>query len=200
MNKQDFLTKLKEELYGLSNEDIQKSVDFYAEMIDDCIEDGLSEEEAVSQIGDPQEISKQILIDTPITKLIKQKIKPNRRMRVWEIVLLAVGSPIWVSLLIAVAAVVFSIYVSLWSIVASLWACEAAFWGSAFGGTISAVWLFVSGQNIYAAFVMIAAVLFLVGFSILFFFVCKALTKGMVQLTKKITLWIKSCFLRKEEA
>ncbi len=200
MTKLKFLDELKKALCGLPSEDIQKSLEFYSEMIDDKIEDGLLEEDAVSQIGNIEDIAKQILSDIPITKLVKQKIKPKRRMGAGEIILLILGSPIWLSLLIALMAVVFSVYVSLWSVVVSLWASFAAFVGSAFGGFAAAVILFASGQNIYAASVMIAATFFLIGFSILFFFVCRALTKGMVWLTKKITLFIKSCFLRKERA
>ena len=133
-------------------------------------------------------------------RVVKQKIKPKRRMSALEIVLLVLGSPIWISLLIALVAVVFAIYVSLWSVVVSLWACEAAFCGSALGSAIASVCLFASDGNIPAASVMVAAALVLVGISILFFFVCRVSTKGMILLTKKITLRIKSCFLRKERA
>ena len=200
MNKQEFLAKLQELLCGLPDEDIQKSLDFYSEMIDDRIEDGLLEQEAVAAIGEPQEIAKQILADIPITKLVRQKIKPKRRISALEIVLLILGSPIWLSLIIAVMAVVFAVYVSLWSVIVSLWASFAAFIGGSLGGFMASAILFATGQNIYAAFVMLAAAIFLVGFSILFFFVCKLSTKGMVWLTKKITFFIKSCFLRKERA
>ena len=200
MNKREFLDALKNALVGLPQDDIQKSLDFYSEMIDDRIEDGIVEKDAVAAIGDPTKIAKEILADIPLTKLVKQKIKPKRRMSALEIVLLVLGSPIWISLLIALVAVVLAIYVSLWSVVVSLWTCEAAFCGSALGGAIASVCLFASDGNIPAASVMVAAALVLVGISILFFFVCRVSTKGMILLTKKITLRIKSCFLRKERA
>lgn len=200
MNKHDFLDALKRALIGLPNDDVQKSLEFYSEMIDDKIEDGLSEEDALSQIGNVEDIATQILSDIPITKLIKQKIKPKRHTSVLEIVLLILGSPIWLSLLVALVAVVLSVYVSLWSIVIALWSCEAAFCGSALGCAIASVCLFASEGDIFAASIMVAAALVLIGISILFFFVCKVSTKGMVLLTKKLTLRIKSCFLRKERA
>lgn len=200
MNKIQFLTELEKRLEGLPEADIKTSLDFYSEMIDDCTEDGLSEEEAISQIGQPQEIAKQILINTPILRLVKENIKSKHRMRAWEIVLLALGSPIWLSLAIAAAAVVISVYVSLWAVVIALWACGAAFIGSALGGVASAVIFLASGQNAYAAFTMLAAAFFLAGFSILFFFACKESSMGMMWLTKRITLLIKSLFLRKERA
>ena len=200
MNKQQFLNQLQDALCGLPQDDIQKSLEFYSEMIDDRVEDGISQEQAIAQIGSVEDIANQILIDTPIKKLVKQKIKRERGLSAWEIVLLILGSPIWLSLIISAIAVVLSIYVSLWSIVVSLWACEAAFIGSAFGGFVSAAVIFTTGQNPYSGVMMIAAGIFLVGFSILFFFACKWASKGMVCLSKKITLGIKSLFLRKEKA
>lgn len=200
MNKQEFLKALKKALHGLPEDDIQKSLDFYNEMIDDRMEDGVLEQEAVAAIGDPQEIAKQILADIPIAKLVRQKIKSKHQMSVLEIVLLVLGSPIWLSLIIAVTAVVFAVYVSLWSVIISLYSVAAAFVACAVGGAIASVCLFASEGDIFAASIMVAAALVLIGISILFFFVCRASTKGMVLLTKKLTLRIKSCFLRKERA
>ena len=200
MNKQEFLDRLRGELSILPSADTEERINFYSEMIDDRIEDGHLEEDAVLQIGDIQEIAKQILADTPITKLAKQKIKRTRRISALEIVLLVLGSPIWLSLILSAVAVALSVYVSLWSVVISLWACEAAFVGSAFGGFVSAIVIFATGQNTYAGVMMLAGGIFLVGFSILFSFVCKWVTKGMIWLTKKLTLWIKSLFLRKEKS
>lgn len=199
MNKQEFLNELESKLYGLPDSDIQSSLDFYSEMIDDSIDDGLSQEEAIFKIGTPQEIAKQILINTPMIKLVKKNIKPKRRMCTWEIVLLCVGSPIWLSLFIALLAVVFSVYVSLWAAVVSLWSSWVAVDGSVLGLIISAANLFINGQNTVEGIALIGAALFLVGFSIFFFFVCKTSTKGMIWLTKRITFFIKSCLLRKEE-
>ncbi len=51
MSKQEFLAQLKDGLSGLPQSDIEERVAFYEEMIDDRIEEGLSEEQAVSEIG-----------------------------------------------------------------------------------------------------------------------------------------------------
>ena len=42
MNKQEFLDALQGGLSGLPKEDLQRILDFYSEIIDDCVEDGLS--------------------------------------------------------------------------------------------------------------------------------------------------------------
>ena len=143
MNKQQFLAELRKHLFGLPQDDIKQPLDYYAEIIDDRIEDGISEEDAVSDIGDPKEIAKQILIDIPLPKLIKQKIKPKRRLKVWEIVLLALGAPVWLPIIIAVVAIILSVYVVFWSVVASLYAVNlsVAFCGVA--GVVGAIY----GQN-----------------------------------------------------
>ena len=122
MNKQEFLTRLREGLAGLPQEEISERVTFYHEMIEDRVEDGLAEEEAVAEIGPVEDVIRQIVAETPLPKLVKEKMKPNRRLRAWEIILLILGSPLWLTLLIVGFAVIFSVYVVIWAVVASLWA------------------------------------------------------------------------------
>ena len=76
MNKDSFLIKLASALAGLPEEDIEKSLEFYSEMIDDRIEDGLSEAEAVAAVGTIEEIRAQIVKDTPLAKIVKERVKP----------------------------------------------------------------------------------------------------------------------------
>jgi len=71
MNKLDFVLQLTEKLNFLPFDEVEERVDFYAEMIDDRMEEGLSEEEAVREIGDLDGIVAQILADTPFSKLVK---------------------------------------------------------------------------------------------------------------------------------
>ena len=80
-------------------------------MIDDRMEEGSTEEEVVSEIGNVDDIVSQIIADTPLVKLVKEKAKPNRMLKAWEIVLLVLGSPLWVSLLLAVIAVIGILFV-----------------------------------------------------------------------------------------
>ena len=71
MNKQEFITKLKSMLTDLPENEIKERIDFYSEMIDDRIEDGLTEEEAVKDIGTVEEVAKQIINEIPLFKIIK---------------------------------------------------------------------------------------------------------------------------------
>ncbi|MBQ2028656.1 MAG: DUF1700 domain-containing protein, partial [Clostridia bacterium] len=63
MNKQEFLSRLKEELIGLPEDDIAERLDFYAEMIDERIDDGLSEDEAISDIGPIEKVVSEIIAE-----------------------------------------------------------------------------------------------------------------------------------------
>ena len=51
MDKKEFLHKLQKGLSGLPKDDIQERLNFYSEMIDDSVEEGLTEEDAISRIG-----------------------------------------------------------------------------------------------------------------------------------------------------
>lgn len=46
MSKQEFLEQLRRGLSGLPREDIEERLKFYSEMLEDRMEEGLSEEEA----------------------------------------------------------------------------------------------------------------------------------------------------------
>jgi len=198
MHKQEFLTQLRKELSGLPQNEIEERIAFYGEMIDDRVDEGLSEENAVAEIGSVSDIAAQIISEIPLSKIAKEKIKLKRRLKAWEVVLLAVGSPIWFSLLAAAFAVVFSVYVSLWAVVVSLWACFASCVACAFGGAAGGV-VVLCGGNTPAGITMLAAGLVCAGVSIFVLFGCKAATKGMVLLTKKMALWMKKCFVKKED-
>ena len=198
MNKQAFFSSLRSRLASLPPEDLEERLDFYNEMIDDRMEEGLSEEEAVAQIGSVDEIVAQILADTPLSTLVKERIKPKKRLRPWEIVLLAVGSPLWLSLLIAAFGVVFALYAVLWSLIVSLWAVFASVAGCALGCVAGGA--VITLRNPLPGIALIGAGILCAGLSVFLFLGCKAATKGMAKLTKQIALGIKYCFVKKEAA
>lgn len=199
MNKHEFLAQLRKGLSGLPQDDIEERLTFYSEMIDDRMEEGLSEEEAVSGIGSVDTIISQSIADTPLGKLVKEKTKPKKRAGAWKIVLLVLGSPVWLSLLIAAVAVILSIYVSLWSVIISLWAVFGSVVGCALGGIAAGIGFTVGGNSLTGV-ALIGAGIVCAGLSIFLFYGCKAATKGTILLTKKIVLGIKNGFIKKEEA
>ena len=199
MNKQEFLAQLRKGLSGLPKDDIEERLTFYSEMVDDRMEDGIPEDTAVREIGTVDELVSQIIADIPLGKLVKEKVTPKRRLKAWEIVLLVLGSPIWLPLLIAVFAVIISLYVVLWSVIIVLWAVFASIAVGGLAG-IAAGAFYAIGGNGLTGIAVIGAGIVCAGLSVFVFFGCKAATKGILKLTKKLAMWIKNCFIKKEEA
>ena len=95
MTKQEFLNQLDRGLKGLPKEEIEQRIAFYEEIINDKIEEGLSEEGAVDSLGGVDRVIDAILAEIPLSVIVKRKIKPKKSLAAWEIILLAVGSPVW---------------------------------------------------------------------------------------------------------
>ena len=198
MTKNEFISKLSSGLSGLPQTDIDEHLAFYSEMIDDMIEDGLNEEQAVEHIGNIDEIVSQIISDTPISRIVKEKIRNKRKPTALEIVLIVLGFPVWFPLIIAAIAVVFSLYISLWSVIVSFW---AVFVSLLLSGILSVLIGFMQAfsVNVFMGIAFIGAGLFLVGLSILSFMLCKIITVGMAKLTKAFFVWLKNKFVKKGE-
>ena len=207
MKKQEFLDKLRASLWALSEEEKKSSLEYYTEMIDDRMEDGLSEEEAVAAVGDLDEIVEQITAESPRTpaavKAEPEEKNPKqvkqRRMEPWMIVLLVLGSPVWVSLLIAVASVVFAVFVSLWAVVISLYAATFALAVSAVGllvGAFSQLWI----RRYAECAVTVGGALVCAGAAILLFLLSNLAAKGLAALTRLIWKGATGIFTRKERS
>ncbi len=199
MTKIEFILNLHDKLSDLPQEDVEERLRFYIEMIEDRMEEGLSEDAAVAEVGNVDEIAEQILADMPLNKLVIEKIKPKRKLKAWEIVLLALGAPVWGSLLIAAFAVVFSLWISLWSVVISFWAVFVSVAACAFGGVAGGIVFVIGGQSL-SGLAVISGGLVCAGLSVFLLYGCKAATKGTILLTQKLALGIKKCFVKKEAA
>ena len=197
MRKDVFLTVLRRKLSGLPKREVEERLAFYNEMIDDRIEEGQTEEEAVSGVGSVNEIASQIIADIPFLKIAKEKIKPKRSLKGLEIALLAVGSPIWFSLLVAIAAVVFSLYAVLWSLAIAAWAVFVSL-GAAGIACLPAAVVFAIGGNGLSGLFLFGGGCAAIGVAIFAYFGSVYATKGVVILSKKIILDIKKCFVKKE--
>ena len=198
MNKQEFLSQLRKGISGLPQDDIDERVSFYSEMIEDRMEEGLSEEEATEAIGPVDTIISQIIADTPFSKLVKEKIRSKKKNNAWMIVLLVIGSPVWLSLLIAAFAVIFSLYAVLWAVVLSFWAVFVSLAVCTLGGIVGGILLLCKG-NVLTGLALIGAGVICAGLSVLLYFFCLAAVKGSIWLTKKLALSLKKGFANKEE-
>lgn len=197
MNKQEFLAELEKGLQGLPEADRTERLAFYGEMIDDRMEEGVGEEEAVSGIGPVSEVIGQIIAETPVMKLVKEKVKPKRRLSAAEIIFLIVGFPLWFTFLVVFFVLILVLYLVLWVLVAALWVVWLVLGIMSFAALAASVVYFILGYRLLA-FLFLAAAFVAAGFSILLFFGCKYATKGTAILAKKIGIGIKRLFVRKE--
>lgn len=199
MNKNEFLNLLQKRLNGLPQTDIERSLEFYGEMIEDRIEEGMTEQQAVEEIGSVDEAVTQILSDTPLQRLLKEKARPSHKLRAWEIVLLALGSPIWASLLLAAVCIILAVYMLIWSLVVVIYCVDISFAAGALAGTAGSVILLAGGYTLSAA-LFLGGGLICAGLMIFMFFASKDTTVGIARLSKSLLIKIKSMFLRKEQA
>ena len=101
MNKQEFLRTLERLLKSLPKQESQKMLDYYAEMIEDRMEEGMSEENAVEDLGDVGVIAHQILSTQPV----KEK-KLSNPVKGLIVALLILGSPLWACIALALLALI----------------------------------------------------------------------------------------------
>ena len=210
MKRQEFLDELKKAMWALSEDEQKSSLEYYAEMIDDRMEDGLSEEEAVAAIGTLDEIVEQIMSETPhapavVNREEKQEketeqpkqVKQKRQLATWMVVLLVLGSPLWISLVAGIGGGIFGIYVSLWAVVIALYATTFALAVCAIGLLVAAfslLWIRRFGKGA----VLVGAALLCAGLAILFFLLSNLAAKGLAALTKLIWNGVTGIFQRKE--
>lgn len=194
MNKTEFLLSLEKKLVALPRHEIEVTQGFYSEMIDDRIEDGMREEDAVAAIGDVDAIVQNTLLELPLPTLMKAKIQPKARLKLWEIVLMVLGFPLWFPLVLAFFIVILAVYVSVWAVIISLYASVAAFALSGVAGIVSLLF----AQSFAAGLLMFGLSLICIGIAVLAFFGVTKLSSWLIGLTRRFLRWVKSLFLEKE--
>lgn len=193
MNKAEFLSRLSAALSKLPKHEIDQSVAFYAEMIDDRVEDGMDEQEAVASLGDIDEIATQIINETPIVPKTIAKAKTGSRTL--NIVLLIVFSPIWLPLAFALIATVFAIYFAVWAVIFSLWMTVLAI---ALSGALALIAAFVLVPMGFPLPALLSAGMGFacIGISLFCVFGVLAASKGLFNLTKIFGRKVRALFVK----
>lgn len=197
MNKDAFLSELKKRLSGLPQEDIDERISFYSEIIDDRIEDGITEEDAVAGIGSVDSVVEQIMLEIPLAKLVREKVKPKRSLKAWELVLLVLGSPVWIPLIIAAVVVILAIYIVIWAVVVCVYATDLSLAAGAVAG-IAGIVIYLKAGNPAGALFSFGTAAACAGLAILLFFACVWITKAVLKLTDRMLLGTKISFIGKE--
>lgn len=192
MNRNDFLQAVREKLKGLSEEDINKALEFYEEAISDRMEEGLTEDQAVAAIGTPDEIANQIMMDMPLPKLMKAqaKAKPKKSFKAWEIVLLVLGFPLWFPLVLTAGILALTFVIVLAVLVIAFFIIVAALGFAGIVTLVASITALIMGGGTAIVMQMGVAV-FAMGLAMLLFFPAKALTVWMIELVGKFSKWIK---------
>lgn len=196
MNKEQFLADLRRGLSQLPDEETEKQLAYFSELIDDMVEDGMTEYEAVSRLGSVEDIYQDILQNTPLPLLVRTRAKPRGGWTALSIVLIILGFPIWFSLAAALFAVILSVYAVIWAVVVVAFAvvlvlalCAALF-----------VLLFVKLMltSVPAAVLALGCALALCGLVVGAWLLSVAAAKLIVRATAAIGRGVKSLFIRKE--
>ena len=198
MKKNEFLTELKYRLAGLDQTEVAERLAFYDEIIEDYVEDGVPEEEAVAKLGTLDEIVAQIMSEIPLTKLVAKKMKPQKTVNGGKIALVILTFPLWFPLLIIVISLIFSLYVVLWAIMIALFAVDLALF-------CAAVFLFLGviplamAKNVALIGLAVGGGFLCLGLFMLFLSVSLLAAKAVLKLGGRFLLWLKSFFIGKEE-
>ena len=197
MTKADFLQLLERALAQLPEEERRANLEYYSELLDDMMEEGMTEAEATAKLGSPSQIAQNILQEMPLGKLVSTRMKPKRGWTPLAIVLVVVGSPIWGPLLLAAAVVVLALFASIWALGVAVVAVVVGLAVAVVAAPIIAIRAAV--LTMPAGLVLLGGGLVLLGLCVLGGLMAVELCKLLWQLTVWLVHKIKGLFIRKEE-
>lgn len=197
MNKAEFLTALRRALGKLPSYEVEQTITFYSEVIDDRVEEGMPEAEAVAALGSVEAIAAQIIAETPA--IPKAIAKANTGSRTLNIVLLAVFSPIWIPIALALVITAFAVYFSIWMVIFALWATVAVFLLCGPIGIVCLIWALLNGYPI-TGLAVFGSGLIGVGIGLFAWFGVLAASKGLIKLTQSFALWVKGLFVKRSRS
>lgn len=174
MTKSKFIRQLKKRLRNRS--DAASVLEFYSESIDERIESGMSEEEAVAAAGDPDAIIGTISSELPSEK---------NHGKTWEKVLLIAGSPVWGSIALALICAALAIYIALWSIVLALYCVSVGVAGGVLCSLYEIGYMLIGGRFPEALFYL-GTGFACAGLIIPFWYLATLSAKGVIRLNKVI--------------
>lgn len=195
MNKNEFLGELERLLDKLPAAEVRQSIDFYAEVIDDRMEDGATEQEAVAALGSVETIANQIVGEMPAVPKAVARIKTSNRFA--NIVLAVVLSPIWVPLSAAFILTVAAIYVAIWAVIASLWLCIVILLAMGPIGIVGFIWNLTTGFPLTGVFIL-GTGLTSCGLGLFAILGMRSVSSGLVHLTRLFARSVKSLFVREK--
>ena len=199
MSRDAFIGELRHRMAGLPQQTVERTVEYYGELIADSMEDGLTEEEAVARLGSLEEIVASVVKDTPLAQIVQTRVQEGKKKGIsgWVILLLVLGAPVWLPVLIAVLAVLFALFIALWAVVIALWAVVAAVILTGLAAMVAGV-VELCRLHLPQGLVLLGGGLVCLGLCALLFLLMKLLTVGTVKLCRWLWVGIKSLFVGKK--
>lgn len=201
MTKTEFLSALEQRLFFLPDEEKQKYLAFYTEGLEDRIEDGMREEEAVADLGDLQAVVEAISAEQPLPALVTAQLRQSRRRaqnQTLFTVLTVIGLPFWLPLAFAALLILLSFYIVIWSMIVCLYAVSACFaLCAAVGLPAGVMQCFVSG--VPTGVMLMGMAITCAGLFLLSLPAVKACTVQLLRFTKWVLKRIKYMFIPKRE-
>ena len=199
MSRDAFIGELRHRMAGLPQDAVERTVEYYSELIADSMEDGVAEEEAVSRLGSLDEIVANVVKETPLTQIVQTRVQESRKKggSGWVIALLILGAPVWLPLLIAALAVLFALFIALWAVVIALWAAVTGVILAGVAAVAAGIFELVR-LHVPQGLVLLGGGLVCLGLCALLFLLMKLITVGTVKLCKWIWTGIKSLFVGKK--
>ncbi|MBU5316255.1 DUF1700 domain-containing protein [Clostridium bornimense] len=191
MTKTTFIDTLRGLLQSLNEDECNKFISYYEEIIEDYKESGLTEEEVIKKIGTPQSIADNILSEQDSIDI---KV-PSFSSKILNAILLILGFPLWGSLLLALVLLILSVYIIIWCIPFTTGASSIAFFVAALISIIGSP--FMMADVLTVGIVQLGLGVSSVGLSILLGCITIYLSKKLVIITKKLTFKIFKSFNKK---
>lgn len=110
MCKAEFLSELQKQMIGISQLEKERILNYYNETIEDAMEDGVSEEDAIRSLGTMEDIVKQIYAEHDINMQSMKQVK--RRTPYVRYLLLVFFAPFWLTG-IALVITLYLMYIAL---------------------------------------------------------------------------------------
>ena len=175
MKKTEFLALLRQRLNQLPPKDVEQTLEYYNEMIDDYIESGYSPEAAVAKMGRVDDIATQILAGAQNPAFGAYGMQKTRKSGL-TVCLLILGFPLWFPLFITAFCLLLTAAIVIGTLAMVVpWSLVVSFGASALG-LLLAVAIVLTGEGIAAATLVLGTALVLAALCIFSLWVALRLT------------------------
>ena len=123
MTKNEWIAELRGllERRGVPASEVADALEYYAEAIDDRVEQGFSEQQALEEIGSPAQACDAVAETVPVAKRAVAAATATRERKALIGVLLLVSAVFWVPLAFGLLGAAASVYATIWAAVLVVW-------------------------------------------------------------------------------